>query len=180
MSTINWSEITAKLPTAKTPEERAQRVEMFKQFDPNGNGYLSLAEVDKGLRDVLNIDELFDVKPVIIRAFNKAKQLGNKQGVESRGDDYVEAKEFRMLLVYLANYLRIWEIFSAIDTSGDRRLSKEEFIPATEKLSKWIPEGHNPEELWATLNSDGGSYILFTDFAEWAIDKVLENDNPEA
>jgi hypothetical protein len=35
---------------------------MFKSFDPNGNGYLSLAEVDKGLRDILKIDELFDAK----------------------------------------------------------------------------------------------------------------------
>jgi hypothetical protein len=29
---------------------------MFKLFDPNSNGYLSLAEVDKGIRDVLCID----------------------------------------------------------------------------------------------------------------------------
>jgi hypothetical protein len=35
----------------------------------NGNGYLSLAEVDKGLRDVVKIPMLFDVKPVIMRAF---------------------------------------------------------------------------------------------------------------
>ena len=45
------------------------RFEMFGQFDPNGNGYLSLAEVDKGIRDILNIEELFDCKPVIMRAF---------------------------------------------------------------------------------------------------------------
>jgi hypothetical protein len=35
----------------------------------NGNGYLSLAEVDKGLRDVVKIPTIFDVKPVIMRAF---------------------------------------------------------------------------------------------------------------
>jgi hypothetical protein len=38
---------------------------MFKMFDPNNNGYLSLAEVDKGIRDVLCIDEMFDAKPAI-------------------------------------------------------------------------------------------------------------------
>jgi len=32
---------------------------MFKQFDPNGNGYLSLAEVDKGILDILKIESLF-------------------------------------------------------------------------------------------------------------------------
>ena len=38
-------------------------------MDVNGNGYLSLAEVDKGLRDVLALDEVFDCKPAIMRAF---------------------------------------------------------------------------------------------------------------
>lgn len=35
----------------------------------NGNGYLSLAEIDKGIRDVLELPELFQLKPVIIRAY---------------------------------------------------------------------------------------------------------------
>ena len=42
-------------------------------MDMNQNGYLSLAEVDKGIRDVLKCDEIFSAKPVIIWAFNKAK-----------------------------------------------------------------------------------------------------------
>ena len=35
----------------------------------NGNGFLSLAEVDKGVRDALKSDTLFDAKPAIMRAF---------------------------------------------------------------------------------------------------------------
>ena len=31
----------------QTPEHKNKRNQMFTQFDPNGNGYLSLAEVDK-------------------------------------------------------------------------------------------------------------------------------------
>ena len=46
-------------------------------IDINGNGYLSLAEVDKGLRDVLCIPLLFDTKPVIMRAFQAAKTKGD-------------------------------------------------------------------------------------------------------
>ena len=42
-SEIDWAAFNAKLPIAK--DEKAQRKEMFEQFDPNSNGYLSLAEV---------------------------------------------------------------------------------------------------------------------------------------
>ena len=43
--TIDWAEINAKLPYQRTDEAKAKRKELFTQFDPNGNGYLSLAEV---------------------------------------------------------------------------------------------------------------------------------------
>ena len=50
---VDWKAIDARLPTKKDKESRRRRKKMFKEFDPNGNGYLSLAELDKGVRDVL-------------------------------------------------------------------------------------------------------------------------------
>ena len=56
-------------------------------MDVNSNGYLSLAELDKGMRDVVHIPILFDTKPVIMRAYQSAKnKLKSKN---SHGDDYV-------------------------------------------------------------------------------------------
>eukprot|EP00672_Neobodo_designis_P026072 CAMPEP_0174829004 /NCGR_PEP_ID=MMETSP1114-20130205/1665_1 /TAXON_ID=312471 /ORGANISM="Neobodo designis, Strain CCAP 1951/1" /LENGTH=70 /DNA_ID=CAMNT_0016062737 /DNA_START=45 /DNA_END=254 /DNA_ORIENTATION=+ len=69
MANIDWSGIRAKMPMEKTADQRAKRNELFSRFDPNGNGYLSLAEVDKGCRDVLGLYEIFDAKKVIMRAF---------------------------------------------------------------------------------------------------------------
>jgi len=48
---------------------------MFKEMDPNGNGYLSLAELDKGILD-LGLTGLFNCKPAIMRAFKLAKNYG--------------------------------------------------------------------------------------------------------
>ena len=42
---IDWASINEKLPFERTDEAKEKRRELFKQFDPNGNGYLSLAEV---------------------------------------------------------------------------------------------------------------------------------------
>jgi Ca2+-binding EF-hand superfamily protein len=43
----DWS-VVEQLPTEKTAEQKEKRQALFSTFDPNGNGYLSLAEVDKG------------------------------------------------------------------------------------------------------------------------------------
>ena len=68
---------------------------MWEQFDVNGNGFLSLAEVTKvksiflktllikininytlqGIRDVIAVDELFDAIPAINRSFHHVKNV---------------------------------------------------------------------------------------------------------
>jgi hypothetical protein len=56
-------------------------------MDINKNDYLSLSEVDKGIKDVIKIPVLFNLKPVLLRAFNTAKnRLASKN---KNGDDYV-------------------------------------------------------------------------------------------
>ena len=90
-------EWAGKLPIGKSESDQARRNELFHQFDPNGNGYLSLAEVDKGVHDILGLEvrgcwfwlgcllgsrrlssgamlqDLFKCKPAIMRAFQAAK-----------------------------------------------------------------------------------------------------------
>jgi len=41
---LGWAD---SICVSQTPEQKEKRFAMFSQFDPNGNGYLSLAEVDK-------------------------------------------------------------------------------------------------------------------------------------
>lgn len=88
-----------KIPIGVSPDDRAQRHAIFAEFDMNSNGYLSLAEIDKGIRDVLNLPELFETKPVIIRAYTAAKD--KIKSAHTFGDDYVSKAEFRYLLIYL-------------------------------------------------------------------------------
>lgn len=42
---IDWETINEKLPYERNRSQKKKRRELFKQFDPNGNGYVSLAEV---------------------------------------------------------------------------------------------------------------------------------------
>merc|ERR1712218_714423 len=94
--------------SGKTAHRRYARGEsstqkMFREFDPNGNGILSLAEVDKAVRDVLELDEIFDAKPAIMRAFQAAKaSTESKRGAQ--GDSYIELREFKTFLLSLRQF----------------------------------------------------------------------------
>ena len=179
MSTIDWVAIHNKLPMKKNAEEKAKRMELFKRFDPNGNGYLSLAEVDKGLRDVLEMDEIFDVKPVIMRAFQSAKSINDKRGKAKHGPDYIEKCEFRLLLVYLRQYFELWQMFDRVDTSDDRRVDKDEFKKALPQLETWGVKITDADATFAEIDTNGGGVILFDEFAHWALEKALDLEDDD-
>jgi len=140
---------------------------MWPAFDVNGNGYLSLAEVDKGMRDVVRLPKLFDLKPVLMRAFTAAKTYYKSKS--KHGDDYVTKMEFRILLKYIRQYYELWEAFDKIDTSDDRRVSHSEFIAAKPLLERWGINMSNPEAQWRKCDADGGGMVLFIEFADWGI-----------
>eukprot|EP01028_Stygiella_incarcerata_P013048 TRINITY_DN81097_c0_g1_i1.p1 TRINITY_DN81097_c0_g1~~TRINITY_DN81097_c0_g1_i1.p1 ORF type:complete len:182 (-),score=59.40 TRINITY_DN81097_c0_g1_i1:109-654(-) len=174
---IDWEAMKKALPYARTPKEKARRKEMFQLFDPNGNGYLSLAEVSKGIRDILQCDDVFDCKPAIIRAFNAAKDVAPaKSGLS---DDYITRLEFRLLLQYLRMYFELYQAFARIDEGDDGRIDIAEFVAAEEKLREWNIEIEDPEAEFATIDTNGGGQILFHEFCDWAIKKGLDLDDDD-
>lgn len=73
------------------------------------------------MRDVLQLPNLFTLKPVLMRAFQSAK---NKLKAKStHGDDYVSKAEFRFLLMFLRQYYEYWVAFDEIDKNDDRKIT---------------------------------------------------------
>lgn len=170
---VNWSKIAACLPTGRDNESKMKRNQMFDDFDPNGNGYLSLAEVDKGLRDIAQLDCIFNAKPAIMRAFQAAKDV-HKDTKARLGHDFVTRCEFRILLVYLKRYFELWIMYQDIDGDSDRRLSYEEFEASIPEIEKWGFKVYYPDQTFKVLDKNGGGMVLFDEFAEWAISRSLE------
>lgn len=79
----------------------------------NNNGLLSLAELDKGMRDVIKLPCLFKLKPVLMRAFTAAKNCVKTKS--KYGKDYVEKAEYRYLLKYLRQYYEYWVAFDRVN-----------------------------------------------------------------
>ena len=143
----------------------------------NGNGYLSLAEVDKGMRDVIRIPVLFDTKPVLLRAFNAA----NKKTASRRkhDDDYVTKSEYRYLLKFMRVYYEYWVAFALVDTDDDRRIDYHEFMAAKDKLAAWGIDMSDPDARWNEADSNGGGKILFGEFCDWAIKWSLDLEDDD-
>ena len=177
-----WALLRSKLPRDKTPEQLEARKKLFRCFDPNGNGYLSVAEVHAGCLNILGLGQLTkDLQPIILRAHAHAKaahKRTNPKPVPGRTnpDDYVEFAEFRVLLVYIYNYFELWAMFSQIDTSGDRRVELSEFKQALPLIEGWGKKIADVEKTFKEIDTNGGGYILFDEFADWAIKQQLDMD----
>jgi len=174
MSAINWSEINAKLPYGRTTEEKERRKKLFKELDPNGNGHLSLAEVDKAMRDVLKIDELFDAKPAIKAAYNAAKGKGGGN------KDYIQFREFRFFLESLRQYFEYYVIFERFDENNDGTITLVEFVKAQDKIKASTNLNiEDPEATFKELDKNDGAKILFDEFFTWAIKNNLDLNDDE-
>eukprot|EP00954_Amorphochlora_amoebiformis_P023098 1357876-Amorphochlora_amoeboformis.AAC.1 len=171
-SGINWEAIKEKLPYERTKEQKEKRQKMFKGFDPNGNGYLSLAEVQKGLRDVLQLDDVFDCKPAIFSAFKAAREKGKAKS--SVSGDYVEWHEFRYLLLCLREYFEFHVMFDRADKNDDDRIDLKEFERSVDLLHKWGVKIDDPEKSFKEVDTNNGGKILFSEFAAWALKHSLD------
>lgn len=169
---IDWEGLAAALPYQKTADQKQKRQDLWDDMDVNGNGYLSLAEIDRGLRDTLRTEDLFNAKPVIMQAFKAAKNYGNQDGV---GGDYVEKKEFRILLEYLYMYFELYHYFQTVDEDHDSNITLEEFQHALPLLKQWgiTVNEEDAEETFSTIDTNNGGKVRFDEFCDWAISENM-------
>ena len=121
---------------------------------------------------MIQLPQLFNLKPVIIRAFNAAKN--RLKAVSKYGDDYVSKAEFKYLLQYLRDYTNYWYIFDQIDTSKDRRVSMQEFEKAVPLLQEKGMNISDPKAIFNKIDTNHGGYILFDEFCHYVIEHHMK------
>ena len=97
------------------------RDKIFFNFNVKGNTWLSLDEIEEGLKDVLDLPELADTKSMIMMAYQtslRKVKAPNKleEGLVSRG-------AFKWVLLYVRFYYELWEDFAGGD--GDLYLDDD-------------------------------------------------------
>merc|ERR1711953_1393840 len=171
---VPWDTINTRLPFQRNKKAYGKRKSLWEQFDVNGNGFLSLAEVTKGIRDVIAVDELFDAIPAINRSFHHVKNVSKTPN--EHGPNFIEFREFRLFLQTLRQYFEYYQAFDRLDSGDDRRVDKEEFTSEKMKstLEKWVGPIEDLEAEFAKIDKNGGGQILFGEFVDWALEKDLD------
>jgi Ca2+-binding EF-hand superfamily protein len=142
------------------PDTKARRA-LFNRIDVNGNGGLSLAEIDKAVVEGLVGRALgapgFNDKPALMRAYKAA---------DANGDSFIDRAEFAKLLWFIHYFNNSWGAFSQIDSDHDRRLNVEEFAAGCATLGLKLSPAEAKKEFDA-CDSNGGGMVLFDEFCAW-------------
>eukprot|EP00457_Paulinella_chromatophora_P008693 gb/GEZN01008734.1/.p1 GENE.gb/GEZN01008734.1/~~gb/GEZN01008734.1/.p1 ORF type:complete len:337 (-),score=93.05 gb/GEZN01008734.1/:385-1368(-) len=135
---------------------------VWRTFDFNGNGKLSLAEIDKAVK------QSYPQFAADARALQRAYRAADKDG-----SDYITRKEFGDLIRQLDRMQSFSRMFAKLDKNGDQRISKLEFEEGHTIAE--VPAGKDDlEKEFMKLDVDGGGFILFAEFVEYMVNKKYD------
>eukprot|EP00325_Prymnesiales_sp_UTEX-LB-985_P032856 CAMPEP_0174738528 /NCGR_PEP_ID=MMETSP1094-20130205/70109_1 /TAXON_ID=156173 /ORGANISM="Chrysochromulina brevifilum, Strain UTEX LB 985" /LENGTH=273 /DNA_ID=CAMNT_0015941961 /DNA_START=137 /DNA_END=955 /DNA_ORIENTATION=+ len=174
---LNWAALATRLPLGRDERSSEQRRSLFRRFDVNGNGHLSFAEVDKAVRDVLKSNALFNLKPVLMKAFQAARCANGKQ--RGMSGDFVERNEFRLLLRNLRVYFELFRVFSLVDTTDDMSIDRQEFQAGLSALAGLGVQlsAEDADRVFELIDDNHSGLIRFDEFASWIIAQNLSIDH---
>jgi hypothetical protein len=132
---------------------------MWQKLDYNGNGLVSLAEIDKL---VVEKYPLLNKKPALMRAY---KHATGKPETSSTDCALVEFPQLPELLKGLFYYNRVYHVFDKIDTDDDRRIDLPEFKAGFAVLG--LDKKHKADLVFKEIDLNAGGIILFDEFCAW-------------
>eukprot|EP00941_MAST-03F_sp_MAST-3F-sp1_P002692 g2692.t1 len=130
-------------------------------MDVKRNGICSLSEVDNFICHV-NGFETFNNKSALIEAYKYS----------TASTDWVNRKEFPLLLRNIYYFNKLWNIFSSMNSRGDRRIDKDEFHVGIHRLGARLSKSEANAE-FGKIDSKGDGFILFHEFVKRIADMAI-------
>jgi len=153
--------VELELEAAARDVDKLKRI--WKALDFNGNGKVSLAEIDKY---VVETYPVLNHKPALMRAY---KRSTSREG-GGDGDAWVEKKELKALLRNVLYYNKLFKVFDEVDTGDDRRIDRAEFAAGLSKLGVGLQQQDIDRE-FDRVDANGGGQVLFDEFCAWFLAK---------
>ncbi|GBB93054.1 hypothetical protein RclHR1_02100003 [Rhizophagus clarus] len=148
--------------------DKAEIKKIFNRFDYNGNGILSLAEIDKAVIEIY--PHLAEDKPAIMRAY---------KATDTSQDGFVDFKEFGRLIDLLHYYNNLYQIFKELDIDNDRRIDFNEFKKGHELMGIDVSSTKELKKKFDEIDTNHGGHILFDEFCIYAAKIKLISEIPQ-
>jgi Ca2+-binding EF-hand superfamily protein len=148
--------------------------QLWKRLDFNGNGVVSLAEIDKMVVEMVaggTWPEWLNNKPALMRAYKKTILK------DGDGDDWVEKHEFHALLLNIFWFNKLWKVFEVIDSGADRRIDAGEFAQGMSALGLRLSQSEVMDE-FNKIDTNHGGQVLFVEFCAYVRHRVNPDANP--
>lgn len=145
-----------------TPPEANIVESSFNEMDVNGNGRISLAEIDKLIVEKY---PTFNNKPALMRAYKAA---------DADDDGLINRKEFKRLWAYIAYFNNLWHKFSVFDHNQDRKINRTEFETLSKDLfGAKFGSVSEADYLFELIDTNGGGEITFTEFCSFMVKRTV-------
>ncbi|CAG8617962.1 4427_t:CDS:2 [Ambispora leptoticha] len=142
--------------------EKSEARKIFEIFDYNGNGILSLAEIDRAVIELY--PQMANDKPAIMRAYKAA---------DTSKDGFIDFQEFGRLIDLLFYYDELYKLFSQLDLNHDRRISFDEFKKGHKLMGIHARTKKELKAAFDAIDTNLGGYILFEEFCIYAAKQKL-------
>lgn len=155
--------------------DRSDLKKLWRRLDYNGNGVVSLAEIDKMVVELVaggSWPAWLNNKPALMRAYKKTILVDGADG-----DDWVQKKDFHALLLNIFWFNKLWQIFDAVNTGTDRRIDVREFIQGMGHMGLNLSEAEARDE-FAKIDKNNGGQVLFVEFCGYVRSRVNPDDDP--
>ncbi|CAK9020151.1 unnamed protein product [Durusdinium trenchii] len=167
----------------------------WEAIDYNGNGLVSLAEIDKW---VVESYPKLNNKPALMRAY-KSSDLDH--------NSYVTKREFPVLLRNVIYFNKVWTVFETMDVDADRRLAfpefrqglsllgmtsvvnprslfdsldRNQFEVAEKKIQTLLKDTRQLNQLWRTMGYNGNGLVSLAEMDGCVTEEFKELNNKPA
>lgn len=175
----NWKLIKESLPLGDSKEAKVARIHLFKCMDQNNNGTLSLNEIHTGIKTQFKIEDHYNSKTAIFKAFEAVRISRGSGNKLTLSDQFLIFSEFKKFLSYLKQYLKYFEMFDRLDSDCNKKIDLYEFIVALPVIEKWGLKIYNPQKTFLEIDVNNNGAIVFDEFCYWAIKNKLHIEADE-
>eukprot|EP00928_Gymnodinium_smaydae_P011800 TRINITY_DN14319_c0_g2_i1.p1 TRINITY_DN14319_c0_g2~~TRINITY_DN14319_c0_g2_i1.p1 ORF type:complete len:397 (-),score=60.33 TRINITY_DN14319_c0_g2_i1:102-1292(-) len=134
---VHWGDLNLRLPIGNDLASQARRRALFESIDgSDGKGILFQGKVIRAIyRSLPTITGMPDTRPFLTRAFHTV--VTTIPPVAPIGTDNCDRNQFRVFMIYIIYYLKIWEVLCQHPLETKGHVSFSEFEALLVHLRDW-------------------------------------------